>query len=236
MALSLDCESDMDLTWIWYTESWQARSFRESAIKVRWIWHEYGLSLRLKKIPWKWHESDMNMIYWIMIFWKFWGQVPWKRLENGMKVFGAMFFGVPSKCHEKWHESDVNMTWGKCHDVPWICREIAMKVPDYVCTFLWCFFSARCCVKHFPLMLFRFFIWSKQRVIRNTQTTNPNRQLSVTWLYIFVCLKKHRKLASKEGLDAKKALVGNNPTIFSIDLTKPQLFRLIRLDSTFPKL
>jgi len=65
---------------------------------------------------------------------------------------------------------------------------------------------------------------------------HPNHQkptIKRNLIIYFVCLKKHRKLASKEGLDAKKALVGNNPTIFSIDLTKPQLFRLIRLDSTF---
>ncbi len=33
--------------------------------------------------------------------------------------------------------------------------------------------------------VFVFFLWSKYRVMRNTQTTNPNQQLSVTWNNIF---------------------------------------------------
>ena len=57
-------------------------------------------------------------------------------------------------------------------------------------TFLWCFFSV---FVYFPKLiifvwliskLINFFfglIWSKYRVIRNTQTTNPNQQLTVGW-------------------------------------------------------
>ncbi len=42
----------------------------------------------------------------------------------------------------------------------------------------WYFFST------FFFQVFVFFLWSKNRVIRNTQITNPNRQLSLCWFFV----------------------------------------------------
>ena len=90
----------------------------------------------------------------------------------------------------------------------WICHESAMKVPwkchesakprwnlhvrfmsICVCLFLslcrqcffWCYFH-RWFLRFRLINFFWGFLWSKYRVIRNTQTTNPNPQPVVIWI------------------------------------------------------
>ena len=94
-----------------------------------------------------------------------------------------------------WHFS----LWA-CLDLPWKCRESAMNLPNldetymsdsclfvsvYFCLFVvsvffWCYFYWW--FLRFRLINFFWgFLWSKYRVIRNTQTTNPNPQLVFSW-------------------------------------------------------
>ena len=99
-----------------------------------------------------------------------------------------------------WHFS----LWA-CLDLPWKCHESAMNLPNldetymsdsylfvsvYFCLFVvsvffWCYF-------HWWFLRFRLinffwgFLWSKHRVIRNTQTTNPNPQLVFSWVVSFL--------------------------------------------------
>ena len=73
-------ESDMIVTWIWFTWAWQfwsGRKCHESPMNLPWKWHEmfgamfFGVAVKVPwkchesamKVPWKWHESDMNMTW-----------------------------------------------------------------------------------------------------------------------------------------------------------------------------
>ncbi len=62
----------------------------------------------------------------------------------------------------------------------WSLFRIDQSFNDNVRTLFWSFFR----------MIKAFRFWSKYRVIRNTQTTNPNQQLSVTWGMRCTCWKK----------------------------------------------
>ena len=88
---------------------------------------------------------------------------------------------VPWKCHES-----AKPRWNLHVRFMSIC--VCLFVSVYLCVYLssvffWCYF-------HWWFFRFRLinffwgFLWSKYRVIRNTQTTNPNQQLTVDWFWI----------------------------------------------------
>ena len=146
------------------------------------------------------HESAMNMIYLSMAFLK-WSKVPWISHENGMKCLEPRFWGcrqsamkVPWLCHSRfmadsWYfqpniapNNFMPFSWhfhGTFLDFFQNCHNWFYHL--YVCLFVLILFSLMVFavqVDHF----FAFFLWSKFRLTRNTQTTKPNPQLMLCWL------------------------------------------------------
>ena len=150
--LTLNLEGAMKVPWIWFT----------------WAWHFWSGR--------KCHESAMKMAWnvWKHVF----GvavKVPWKC--HGSAIADSWYFQpniAPNNFMPfSWHFHGTFLDFFQnCHN--WFYHL-------YVCLFVLILFSLMVFavqVDHF----FAFFLWSKFRLTRNTQTTKPNPQLMLCWL------------------------------------------------------
>ena len=185
----------------------------ESAMNLPWIWHASAMKLfgktikiRRNKAPWKCHERAMKPT-WIWHIAKNEAEIRQKKTNRQpTPTFWTTFpidFGrlYPGKaCMWKCHETAMKVTW-IWHDFDFLglketetvqahVRFMALYPKNYfqiVMAVLSCL-----CLPFliFSLVIFQIyqsfcvFLWSIYRVIRNTQTTNPNPQLSLTWLKV----------------------------------------------------
>ena len=195
-AMKLPCkwhESDMILIfWDWK--------------KVPWICHESDTSVSSrfgKFIALSWHFSKINcynsphQLHLCRTFsrtselsgsamkvpWNCWGsmlgvavKVPWKCHESAMNHEST----VPWQIHGTFNQTELQTV--QVHGMfmafyPQNYFKIVMSVLSCVCLSFYLIFIADL---EF-VKVFVFFLWSKYRVIRNTQTTKPNPQLVVTW-------------------------------------------------------
>ena len=154
-------------------------------------WHFHGKSKHAqrgkcqesaRKVPWKRHESAMK--------------VPWICHASAMKLFGKTIKIRRKKAPWKCHERAMKPTW-IWHDFDFLGLKETETVQAHVMLALYpknyfqIVMSVLSCLclpfLIFSLVIFQIyqsfcvFLWSKYRVIRNTQTTNPNPQLSLTW-------------------------------------------------------
>ena len=137
-------------------------------------------------LSWHFHGGFFLLIFecfpnsFMAVAWQIHGRfmgLSWRFHVTFLALFPLGMFGfamkMPWKCHEsakpRWNLHVRFMSICVCLFLS-ICRQC----------FFWCYF-------HWWFLRFRLinffwgFLWSKYRVIRNTQTTNPNPQLVFSW-------------------------------------------------------
>ena len=134
----------------------------------------------------------------------------WRFLPSDFYCFSKQFHGTCMADSIHFHGTFMALSWqfpgtflalsplgmfGFAMKVPWKCHEFAKprwNLNVRFCLFVSVYFflfvvSVFWCYFHWWFLRFRLinffwgFLWSKYRVIRNTQTTNPNPQLVFSW-------------------------------------------------------
>ena len=190
----------------WHESAVNPRWIRdESAMNLTCKCHEtvWKSNKNRKKAPWKCHERAMKPT-WIWHIAKNEAEIRQKKPNRQpTPTFWTTFpmdFGrlYPGKaCMWKCHETAMKVTW-IWHDFDFLGLKETETVQAHVMfmalypkNYFQIVMSVLSCLclpfLIFSLVIFQIyqsfcvFLWSKYRVIRNTQTTNPNPQLSLTW-------------------------------------------------------
>lgn len=162
MALSPDCESDMDLTRIWYTESWQSRSFRashQSDMNLTWVWFIFKIKEKTMKVTWEWHEHDILNYDNFEILGAGAMEAPRKWHESVWSHVFWVAIKVPWKVIWKWCEYDMGEVPWRAMNLPWNCHESAWQCLHMSLMFL---FSALFC-QTFSIDAFQVFYLIKTK-------------------------------------------------------------------------
>ncbi len=204
-------ESAMKVTWFtWAWQFWSGRKCHESPMNLPWRWHEmfeamfFGVAVKVPwkchesamKVPWKWHESDMNMTWtWYSGFRQFFMADSWHFPSKSPNCWNPpyhihlRFLSLSCHFHGAFMAAPKKSARNTFIPFPW--RFLWKLVRNSHISYLWlsvclssvCFFFFwYFFIDGFQVdQSFLFFLWSKYRVIRNTQTNNPNQQLSLSW-------------------------------------------------------
>ena len=168
------------------------RKWHESAMKAPWKCHESGMSLK-----WVWHECDT--VDFDNFSWQIHGTFMALSFKNSkiVEIHHIIFISYSCRFHAifmalSWHfqpnrapNSFMPFSWHFSWNLfqngyIWLYHVcVCVYLSSVFLFFFWYFF-----IDGFSgwSKFFLFFLWSKYRVIRNTQTNNPNQQLSLSWL------------------------------------------------------